>query len=273
MRESPETVALVCGLASGADQDGREVCAQVLRDQKGGGRMAQAMGGADVAREDCMKQAVVVGAGVIGSEIAKHLMYSGFDVRVVSHETLDVTKDWEVREYFDGVKLIDMLVNAFGTYGAIGPVDSVSPDEWQEAFRVNLFGVMSVCRYAIPKMRNGGHIINLAGGGATGPIENLSSYGCSKAAVWRLTQTLALECPHLHVNAISPGPIDRPMQDQILDAGERAGHWYEKILDLREAGEGAVPIDNTLAVIDELLREKPTGKLRFARLVGTHEVA
>src|SRR5512146_724669 len=149
MRESPDAVAVVCGLASGADEDGGEVCAEVLRDQEGGGTVAQAMVGTDVAREDCMKQAVVVGAGVIGSEIARHLMYSRFDVRVVSHETLDVTKDWEVREYFDGVKLIDVLVNAFGTYGAIGLVDWVSPDAWREAFRVNLFGLVSVCRYAV----------------------------------------------------------------------------------------------------------------------------
>ncbi len=38
-----------------------------------------------------------------------------------------------------------------------------------------------------------GKIVNLSGGGATNPMPNISAYAASKAAVVRLTETLALE--------------------------------------------------------------------------------
>lgn len=209
--------------------------------------------------------AVVVGAGVIGKAIGNHLSSKGYSVTYAGHPLTDVRFTGDVRLFLSKLQGIDILVNAFGTYGAIGMVGEVPPDDWRDAIEVNLIGTYRVMHFALPRMAGGGHIINLAGGGAMTPVERLSSYGCSKAALVRLTETAAQEYPHLFINAISPGPVDSPMQNRLLAAGDRAGPWYGRILALREKGEGAVLIENTLGVIDGILRDRPSGELFFAR--------
>jgi NAD(P)-dependent dehydrogenase (short-subunit alcohol dehydrogenase family) len=88
-----------------------------------------------------------------------------------------------------------------------------------------------------------GSIINFSGGGAVAPRANFSSYAVSKAAVVRLTETLAAEvaAAGVRVNAIAPGPVDTRIQDGVLDAGDRAGEDYRVALQMRETGQGAVP--------------------------------
>ena len=115
-----------------------------------------------------------------------------------------------------------------------------------------------------------GSIINVAGGGSTGPLQNLSSYAASKAALVRLTDTIAQEVQSqgITVNAILPGAVDSAMQDQLLAAGERAGPWYPKIKELRDSGGGGVPATLTAQLVDFLLfgaGSSLTGKLISAR--------
>jgi NAD(P)-dependent dehydrogenase (short-subunit alcohol dehydrogenase family) len=73
--------------------------------------------------------------------------------------------------------------------------------------------------------RRQGKIINFSGGGATGPRPNFSAYSASKAAVVRLTETLAEELRpfNVQVNAVAPGAINTGMLEEVLAAGEAAG--------------------------------------------------
>ena len=89
-----------------------------------------------------------------------------------------------------------MLVNNAGVSGPIGPVEAIDWEEWVETIRINLFGTVLMCRAVIPGMRERGYgkIINLSGGGGTGPRPNFSAYAASKAGVVRFTETLAREC-------------------------------------------------------------------------------
>jgi NAD(P)-dependent dehydrogenase (short-subunit alcohol dehydrogenase family) len=76
--------------------------------------------------------------------------------------------------------------------------------------------------------RGYGKIINLSGGGGTGPRPNFSAYATAKAGVVRFTETLAREVEGIDVNAIAPGALNTRMRDDVLDAGpERAGAEYE----------------------------------------------
>jgi NAD(P)-dependent dehydrogenase (short-subunit alcohol dehydrogenase family) len=70
-----------------------------------------------------------------------------------------------------------------------------------------------------------GKIVTFSGGGATWPRPNFSAYAASKAAVVRLTETLAHEVQpyNIQVNAIAPGAIDTRMIDVVLTAGQKAG--------------------------------------------------
>ena len=167
---------------------------------------------------------------------------------------------------------LDVLVNAAGIYGAIGVVRDVAPVEWRSALETNLLGTYHCCHYALGHMvpAGRGRILNVAGGGATGPLEHLSSYAVSKAGIVRLTDTLAKEVSAngICVNAILPGAVDSAMQDQLLLARDKAGPWYEKIKALRESGSGAISADLTGHLTEFLLfgaGRELTGKLLSAR--------
>jgi 3-oxoacyl-[acyl-carrier protein] reductase len=122
---------------------------------------------------------------------------------------------------------IDILVNSAAVQPPIGPLWENDPDEWLRTIVVNVGGVFLFCWAVLPIMirQGGGTIINLSGGGATSPRPYFSAYGASKAAVVRLTETLAQEAKehNIQVNAIAPGAVDTRMTDQVLAAGAAAG--------------------------------------------------
>lgn len=140
---------------------------------------------------------------------------------------------------------VDVLVNAAGVYGPIGPLWDVDAGDWVRAIQVNLCGTFFCSRAVLPSMmeRRQGKIVNFSGGGAAAPLPRFSAYGVSKAAVIRLTETLAEEVKefNIQVNAIAPGAVDTRLQDDVIAAGERAGALLARIRKLRATGEGGVP--------------------------------
>src|SRR5262249_38321845 len=116
-----------------------------------------------------------------------------------------------------------ILVNNAGIYGPMGALDEIDWGDWVDAFRINLLGTALMCRELIPHLRSLGYgkIINLSGGGATAPLPRISAYAASKAAVVRLTETLAEELKecHVDVNAIAPGALNTRLLDEVLAAG------------------------------------------------------
>ncbi|MGO7151278.1 SDR family NAD(P)-dependent oxidoreductase [Rhizobium leguminosarum] len=106
---------------------------------------------------------------------------------------------------------LDVLVNNAGI-NRRGNLLSLSDEDWQTSFAVNLDSMFHLCRAALP------HMIN-AGGGA---IVNTASqwgiaYNTTKAAVAAFTQNLARDYApdKVRVNAVCPGEIHTPM----LEAG------------------------------------------------------
>jgi len=149
-----------------------------------------------------------------------------------------------VQTAIDSAGSLDVLVNCAGMYGPIGPFVENDLDRWWHAMETNLGGVLRAVQAALGPMirQRRGKILNLAGGGATGPLPNLTAYATSKAAVVRFTETLAEELkPHnIQVNAIAPGAVDTRIQDDVLRAGEKAGAaLHAQIKRMRDTGEGA----------------------------------
>lgn len=123
---------------------------------------------------------------------------------------------------------LHVVVNNAGIYGPMGPTEEIPLEEWDQAWRVNVTGTLLVCQRAVRLMKanGGGNIINISGGGATNPMPRLAAYAATKAAVVRLTETLAEEyrgCA-IAVNAIAPGALRTRMMKQVLAAGpEKVG--------------------------------------------------
>lgn len=126
----------------------------------------------------------------------------------------------------------DILVNCAGIYGPIGPSVEVDPPAWWDTLRINLLGTLLCTRFVLPEMlRKGkGKVINMGGGGASTPFPRFSAYAASKAAVVRLTETIAEEIKGsgIDVNVIAPGAVNTRLLDQVLEAGEAAGEFIER---------------------------------------------
>jgi 3-oxoacyl-[acyl-carrier protein] reductase len=142
---------------------------------------------------------------------------------------------------------LDILVNNAGVYGPMGNIEDINWDEWVDAIRINLLGLVYVSRAAMPMFRaqRYGKIVNISGGGATSPMPAITAYATAKAAAVRFTESLALECrdDHIDVNAIAPGALVTRMMDQLLAAGpEKVGEkFYNRMRKI--AGEGGTPLD------------------------------
>lgn len=111
---------------------------------------------------------------------------------------------------------IDVLIPCAGLY-LERPLKDISDQEWSKVTAVNLDGVFYTVRAAIPHLRQGASIVNVASmAGHKGSL-NHAHYAASKGAVLNLTRTLALElAPNIRVNNVSPGLIDTPMIRKLM---------------------------------------------------------
>lgn len=109
---------------------------------------------------------------------------------------------------------LDVLVNAAGVLRA-GGLDSLSLDDWQQSFDVNVSGVFYLLRALLPhwQRQRRGAIVNIASNAAHAPRLGMSGYCPSKAALVSLSHCAALELAPCGVrcNVVSPGSTDTPM--------------------------------------------------------------
>ena len=127
---------------------------------------------------------------------------------------------------------LDALVNNAGTTASWKPkdLDSLSLDDWDRVFAVNVRGLFQVTRAAVPLLKKSkGCIVNTASIAGLRPGPQPLPYAASKAAVINLTRTLAWNLgPEIRVNAVAPGWMEgdwmkRMLQDKYDDLmGKRA---------------------------------------------------
>ncbi len=130
----------------------------------------------------------------------------------------------EAQRRLGGVRV---LVNNAACQGPIGPAWENDWTEWERTFRVNFLAPADLCRRVVPLMSStGGKVINISGGGATGPRPFFTAYGAAKSALVRFTETLAGEtrAAGIDVNSVAPGAMNSRMTEEVLAAGPaRAG--------------------------------------------------
>jgi 3-oxoacyl-[acyl-carrier protein] reductase len=138
-----------------------------------------------------------------------------------------------IRQIEDRFGRLDVLVNNAGTTASWKPKDleTISLDEWDRVFAVNVRGLFQVTRASVPLLRKGENpcIINTASIVGLRPGPQPLPYAASKAAVVNLTRTLAWNLgPEIRVNAVAPGWMEgdwmkRMLKDKYQDLmGKRA---------------------------------------------------
>lgn len=134
-------------------------------------------------------------------------------------EVMDVADAGEVAEICQRVlahnERLDVLVNAAGIL-RMGATDSLSPQDWQQTFAVNVGGAFNLFQQTMAQFRRqqGGAIVTVASDAAHTPRIGMSAYGASKAALKSLALTVGLELAGSGVrcNLVSPGSTDTDMQ-------------------------------------------------------------
>ena len=113
-----------------------------------------------------------------------------------------------------------MLINNAGTTAAWKPKDleTLSLEEWDRVFAVNVRGLFQVTRAAVPMLKESkGCIVNTASIVGLRPGPQPLPYAASKAAVVSLTKTLAYNLgPVIRVNAVAPGWMEGDWMHRML---------------------------------------------------------
>jgi 3-oxoacyl-[acyl-carrier protein] reductase len=219
------------------------------------------------------KAALVTGGATgIGRSAVLALARAGFDVAVnysssetAARETVaeaeklgartllvrcDVSDEKGVRAMLRAVEekfqRLDVLVNNAGTTASWKPRDleTLSLEEWDRVFAVNVRGLFQVTRAALPLLRRGENpsIINTASIVGLRPGPQPLPYAASKAAVVNLTKTLAWNLgPEIRVNAVAPGWMEGDWMKRMLK---------DKYADLMEKRAKATPLRRVVTADD-----------------------
>lgn len=142
--------------------------------------------------------------------------------RRVLTEVMDVRDDDAVEAFMGRVDTelgpLDVLVNNAGG-GFWSTFEGVSARGERALVREN-FGTVSSCvRHGVPRMNNGGSIVNVTSVEAFHAAPGFGVYSAMKAAVQQFTQTLAVELGGraIRVNCVAPDMIPTPGDDGLGD--------------------------------------------------------
>ena len=109
---------------------------------------------------------------------------------------------------------VDVLVNNAGVLGPRVAIAEYPEDEWRLVVDTNLTGPFLVSKAVIPRMPEGGSIVNVVSGVSVEGRPEWGAYSVSKFGVEGLTQILGAELKErgIRVNAVDPGGMRTEMR-------------------------------------------------------------
>ena len=219
-------VALVTGADSGI---GRAVALAFARE------------GADVAvayhshADDAKKTLELVeGAGRRGVVLAADVGEDGDCARLVQTTVAGLGK-------------LDVLVNNAAYQGkAVERFEDLSAERVLHTFKTNIVGMFNLTRHALPHLKPGAVIINVASIQAYQPNPGILDYAATKAAIVDFTKGLAKELAErgIRVNCVAPGPVWTPLIPQSFPPEKVREHGKSSPL-----GRPAQPVEVARAFV------------------------
>jgi NAD(P)-dependent dehydrogenase (short-subunit alcohol dehydrogenase family) len=185
----------------------------------------------------------------IGLEVARQLQEEG--AQVVTHGrrpegigALHVSCDLTERGAAD--ELVARVIERFGRLDGlvnnVGGTDirrlaDLSDDDWQRSFELNLMSAVRTTRAALPHLRPGASIVNVASTAGKRPSGGMPDYSVMKAAMLSYSRLVAdLHAGDLiRCNAVTPGPT---ATDAWLGEGGLADQQGEREQVLAKVGAG-----------------------------------
>lgn len=127
---------------------------------------------------------------------------------------------------------LDVLVNSAANF-VHAPLLQITPQQWDDAFALNVRAPFFLAQAAAMCMMPGGVIVNIADHLAFETVPSMVAHAAAKAALVHVTRTLARAlAPAIRVNAIAPGLVAAPEEWSEADLARflkhvplgRAGH-------------------------------------------------
>ena len=122
-----------------------------------------------------------------------------------------VTENWEK---------VDVLINNAGKL-LHKPFGEMSSQEFEEVYKVNVFGVAEIIRLTLPFLNMGSHVVTISSmGGIQGSMKfpGLAAYSSSKGAVITLSELLAEEYKESGIafNVLALGAVQTEMLEEAF---------------------------------------------------------
>jgi 3-oxoacyl-[acyl-carrier protein] reductase len=125
------------------------------------------------------------------------------------HLRADLSRRGEAERVVGEAGELDVLVNNVG-YAEQRDFLSLTDEQWDEAWQLNVMSYVRAIRAAVPGMRErgGGVIVNVSSTAGKRPSTGMPDYSVTKAAVLSLSRLVAdlYAGDRIRCNAITPGP-------------------------------------------------------------------
>jgi pteridine reductase len=167
-----------------------------------------------------------------GADLMLHYRASAGEARLLQAELNGIRADSVALVQADLLELPQLpalVERTLGTYGRLDalvnnassfhptPLGEIDAADWDDLMGTNLKAPLFLSQAAAPALRKAhGAIVNITDIHADRPLKNYVVYSAAKAGLAGLTRSLARElAPEVRVNAVAPGPILWPDDDQF----------------------------------------------------------
>lgn len=180
-------------------------------------------------------------------------------VRTVQGDISDpAVADTVIKTAVDAFGRVDTLVNNAGIFIA-KPFLDYTPDDYDDALRVNLGGFFHVTRHAVAQMstQGAGHVVNIT----TTLVENANSSvpsalaSLTKGGLAAVVKSLAIEFATrgIRFNAVSPGIIKTPLHAPEAHPTYAALHPVGRMGNIDDVVHGVLYLEEAPFVTGEFL--------------------
>jgi 3-oxoacyl-[acyl-carrier protein] reductase len=184
---------------------------------------------------------VTGGANGIGEAISKFFLEEGFKVIVFDMEKpsfdaefykVDVREESEIREAFEHIKELDLLVNNAGIYRHT-PQDEFDEEVFMDIVKTNVMGYRMMFTYALPMLQESddGNVVSISSALAECPEPYSDLYSGAKAFVNSMTQSWAIQDNGVRSNTVMVGPVETDMLAENFSDEELEDYLDRQLVD------------------------------------------
>jgi NAD(P)-dependent dehydrogenase (short-subunit alcohol dehydrogenase family) len=188
-----------------------------------------------------------------GNSLAETLRQAGGEVHFTP---CDLMEEGQVQELIGDAIMafgaIDVLVNG-ATVRVEGDALSITPQEWNDALKINLEAAWLCARYAIPFMKaaQGGSIINLSSTHGERTMPRRFVHAATRAAIGAMSRSMSIDFgPHnIRVNTLALGYIQSDHAERRLRESTDPEGDFRRILSVHPLGRVGTPVEAARAAV------------------------